>query len=321
MKRFSCLALLALAQSQAGAAQDSNVRVETPSSGWLLDYADDRCRIIRTFGEGASKTLLFLEQVEPSSKLSWILAGPVVSDIPLRKSATIRFGPAGNPQTVDQIGSTFPEYGQALTGTGLTGTPTGEGAAASGDALVETSAQGALSTATTKGKSASGSSAIEMPSSRVLDPSEAEGLQWLDVTTPDGATTRFDTGDMKPVYEAMNTCMDNLLAHWGLDPSQERRRTAGPESFDMSKAARRIIENYPFRGLRKGKSAIIQARMIIGADGSVTDCKIVNLTDAEEFGAGVCRIIRESARFKPALDANGVPMKSYLTQEIRYQVS
>ena len=46
-----------------------------PSSQWQLDYGDTRCRIGRIFGEGETETALYLEQVEPSESLHWIVGG------------------------------------------------------------------------------------------------------------------------------------------------------------------------------------------------------------------------------------------------------
>jgi hypothetical protein len=40
------------------------VRLE-PSSQWIVDYADESCRLVRSFGEGSSKTFFQLESDSP----------------------------------------------------------------------------------------------------------------------------------------------------------------------------------------------------------------------------------------------------------------
>lgn len=59
--RFSCLfACVAIAPLPIAAAEP--VRLQ-PSSQWIVDYADNSCRLVRTFGEGEAKTILLFENL------------------------------------------------------------------------------------------------------------------------------------------------------------------------------------------------------------------------------------------------------------------
>ena len=61
--RAQCLiAFTAIAPMLMAAAEP--VRLQ-PSSSWVLDYGDENCRLIRTFGEGQEKVTLVFESDAP----------------------------------------------------------------------------------------------------------------------------------------------------------------------------------------------------------------------------------------------------------------
>lgn len=60
---------------------------------------------------------------------------------------------------------------------------------------------------------------------------------------------------------------------------------------------------------------------MIDAQGRIGDCTITELTEAEKFGAGICRQIARTARFEAAIDANGQAMPSYYFVKIRYEIT
>lgn len=294
--RTLLLAAIALACPQMAAAQDAPAKVLAPSSGWLLDYADDRCRIIRTFGEGEDKMLVFFDQVEPKGRVDWLVSGPALSDVKSKDEVRVQFGPGNEPFEVAQQGISFPEYGAALTSTGYS----------------------KLTVV------ASGTDPDALPLEeiwkevRTLDPEQGAGVEWLDLRSERGGAVRMELGDLKPVHVAMNACMADLLTSWGLDAKRELARSTGPEPENLLSVAQKIQQRYPFRALRSGESGLIAARVLVDADGQPGECTITQLSDAEKFGAGVCRDIVTTARFSPAKDANGVPMPSYYLTRIRY---
>src|SRR5690242_14654206 len=70
--RFSaCLSCAAVAPLLMAAGQP--VRLQ-PSTPWVLDYAENSCRLIRTFGQGDTKTVLGLESESPD-EVDMLVAG------------------------------------------------------------------------------------------------------------------------------------------------------------------------------------------------------------------------------------------------------
>ena len=72
--------------------------------------------------------------------------------------------------------------------------------------------------------------------------------------------------------------------------------------------------------LRKGESGIFRLRVIVEADGKISDCVINNATITESLESPACREMR-GANFEPALDKDGNPMRSFYTTQIVYRIN
>ncbi len=54
----------------------------------------------------------------------------------------------------------------------------------------------------------------------------------------------------------------------------------------------------------------VQARVTVGTDGKPSDCRIVRTSGHNELDDMACRVILGRARFHPAIDHQGKPMRS-----------
>ena len=62
--------------------------------------------------------------------------------------------------------------------------------------------------------------------------------------------------------------------------------------------------------------------LMIGRDGSVMDCVVNESSGVASLDAMGCQVIRERAKFKPAIDAAGKPtVDTYGTPPIRWMIS
>ncbi len=62
----ACLVAAPLLVAAAPEPAPVSVRLK-PSSQWVVDYADNACQLIRTFGEGEEKTVLLIESATPDN--------------------------------------------------------------------------------------------------------------------------------------------------------------------------------------------------------------------------------------------------------------
>ena len=145
------------------------------------------------------------------------------------------------------------------------------------------------------------------------------GLLVLDIFERD---FQLQTGEMHAPMEAMRTCLDELLTHWGLDTKAQRTLSRQVAPVKQSEWSRRVVANYPIDMLRAGRSADIHIRLMVGADGTPTACMPYDSTPGNDsFERSACAWSMQFARFEPALDANGTPVASYYTTTIFYRVS
>ena len=59
-------------------AEAREVRRLEPSSEWVLDYADESCRLARHFGTGGNRVILVMDQFEPGDWFTLTFAGALV---------------------------------------------------------------------------------------------------------------------------------------------------------------------------------------------------------------------------------------------------
>ena len=63
-----------------------------------------------------------------------------------------------------------------------------------------------------------------------------------------------------------------------------------------------------------------EVRIGIGADGSPKDCTLTKSSGSAKLDEQVCPIMMKRAKFKPKMDANGVPIESSFTTTIRWRL-
>lgn len=303
--RKSCLGFAALAGLASGAKAEEVVL--EPSSQWVLDYHADKCRLARTFGEGDAKTILYLEQLTPGDTFSWLVSGPALEKLRPQRDVTVQFGPGFASFDVTQ-GSpmTMGEYGNVLEGVRYQHIE---------DPLVRTLAE-----------SSDGTTTVAPPTPppsqlRALKPQDGARIDHLQMRQPGRFSLRLNTGRLDKAFDAMNTCMDNLVTTWGIDPATLRQQLTPPRWANQGSLARRIQEAYPSKALNSREQANFQLRVIVGPAGRAMACSLINLTTAEGFTDQVCPIVLASGRFEPARDASGTPITSLFVTKILYRIN
>ncbi len=128
------------------------------------------------------------------------------------------------------------------------------------------------------------------------------------------------TGSLGQLFEILNTCMDDLVSTWGLDlEAQSRRpnRSQTEEPFPNRLAHPEILSE---QGGQWGIQADLSIRVMVDSEGRATECKITNITLAEDFDDRPCTEFMRVAEFEPARDSHGNPMASYYVSSILYRM-
>ncbi|WP_144095676.1 hypothetical protein [Croceicoccus sediminis] len=120
----------------------------------------------------------------------------------------------------------------------------------------------------------------------------------------------FKTGNLRAAFDAMRTCTDELTQHWGLDAAAYKARTRSPKPIDYEKWTKRFFELF-FRRQEKGTFARFhnRVRLMIDETGAVSSCHSQFRIEPEELMEESCQLLKKVARFEPALGSDGLPIK------------
>ncbi len=283
------LALLAAISAPLAAAPAAAKVVDiAPSSAWNVDFAENKCRLARLFGEGENRHLVFFEQHWPDENFGLTVAGPAFDRFRSRQRTDLGFFDGQERQRTEPF--------------------TGE-VAGFGSGVIYASARLVPSEEKSDGRS-----------TQVLQLDTALGGKVEYVALKQrGDEIRLLTGPLGEAFAVLNQCTAGLLAEWGLDFEQQRRASRLPEWANMEAVVRRIQDIYPRTALNRGEQGLMRMRVIVSPEGAVEECTIIKATDTENLESPACKAM-QNARFIPALDAAGQPMRSYYVTRITYQI-
>lgn len=270
-----------------------------PSTRWVLDYAEDSCRIARGFGDGDRLVTLALEQYEPEETFKVKLIGKGV-----------RLSGSGQLDVALRFG---PHEAQLKT-TAMTGT-------AGTDPVLILEGEQRLAPLTKAEEDAQKDGyrrGVDVDPAPLGQAREAAAT-WLEITRGLRGGLVLETGRMDKPLAALRKCAWDTVGHWGLDVEQQKRLSRKlaekPKSRPWLHAS-----DYPPKMIQGGYQGIVHFRLIVDATGTPTSCHIQQSTRPREFDDAVCRGVMKRARFEPALDASGKPVPSYWVQTVHFRM-
>lgn len=288
--RHAVLALAALPALVAMPAQAKVVEV-APSSPWNVDFGENKCRLARFFGEGESRHLLFFEQYWPGERFGMTVAGPSFKRYRSGDRTDLKFFAAQEPSKTKPFTGTVGEFGDGVVYSTL-------------DLAKDSEPNGQ----------------DEIAPARVpqLDKDTARQVEFVSLRQR-GDEVRLLSGPLDEAFAVLDNCALDLIGTWGLDVAQHRTATRLPRWVNKDAVVRKIVAVYPREALNAGEQGIMRMRVTVSAEGAVEDCAIIKATETERLESPACKAM-QTARFEPALDAEGKPMRSYYAESIIYVI-
>lgn len=281
MRRMTAMAVLAaLCAPQAAVAQAARLQL-APAGNWVADFAEDSCALRRSFSDGTTTVFLELRQELPEGAVQMILGSEDLS--PSRRDPRTAFEPSGSLLTH----ITYEAFQNDNGFKGLIITET----------LLDQTAR-----ELTK---AEGGRRPWPAADRDRRMHEIVGYLVSDAFNKDFVLL---TGSLQAPMKVMQTCLDDLMAQWGLDPAVQRTLTRTVDT-DYNRDWMRGIVQAQVPLTRANGS--IRARILVDAAGKATACKVLSPSGSEDRAAEFCRQLTRRAQFEPALDATGRPVPSY----------
>jgi TonB family protein len=297
---WSVAAAIAALMLPAPAAAKEPLRLK-PSSKWNVHYAEDSCRMGRSFGEGDQKVTMIIDRYQPGDDLKVSFIGKPADAYAVQSEAQLRFGPNEEWQGVPFFPGTLADKTPTLIlRNTLRIAPRAEAEVDAYQAAVEAGTDDRFTWST-------------------ISPEREAAVTFVEVKRAVRRPFILETGSMGAPFAALRKCNDELLAHWGIDVARHatRSRTVVPKE----KPSRWLRSaDYPIRLLAEGKRAIVHFRLTVDETGKPTDCNIQQSTRPKGFDEAVCKGLMKRASFEPALDAEGKPLASYYISTVIFLI-
>jgi hypothetical protein len=292
-----------------GAAPPQQPLQLEPTSQWVIDYADNSCRLIRTFGQGADATKLEVESVAPNDMSMLVTGNPVRSSMVPPGSVGARFVPGQDPWFMGT--AALAEGGQSA-------------AVWSHFPLMPMTRPDSRGPTVVSVKHLSKSDRpppVDLTKSATQSAERAGFLAHvsdLQIEPKRGHDVILDTGSLGDPIKVFDACMRDLVTSWGLDPDVQAKIVRPP--WAPSPAAWFSSADYPAASLSRGEESEVSFRLIVDASGKVTNCTGLSHYDAPEFNTTVCNLLRQRARLSPAELADGTKVPSYFTDTVVFRI-
>jgi TonB family protein len=130
----------------------------------------------------------------------------------------------------------------------------------------------------------------------------------------------FSLSAMPALLKTMNECALDLRQVWNIhDPDKEEDRALDGGAKGNFRSLFRA-EDYPIDAIYEMQSGTVRVALLINEKGRIADCAILETSAAPVLDAQSCAVIKDRARFKPAVGPDGKPVKDGYIQRITWRL-
>ena len=303
MRFRSLIACVAVAPLFIAASQP--VRLQ-PTSRWVLDYAEDSCRLIRTFGDGKGTVKLLLESDAPGQMDMLAIGKPLdgfIEEVPARF---------------------LPVQGKPMKGR-VAKAETGEPAILwSTVFLLPDELAAAMEKRWDERKANRG---VRPPPLSLAEEAMRESQRRdfaakaneLEIEARRGHPVILETGSLGQAIKMFDQCSRDSLRDWGVNPDVEDKIVRPVWAPDASKWF--SSNDYPRDMVVRGEESEVKVRLLVDASGRVTKCTSLSHFKAPEFNQVVCDKFMKRAKFEPAELADGTKVASYYVNRVLFKMA
>lgn len=124
---------------------------------------------------------------------------------------------------------------------------------------------------------------------------------------------------MPQAMTAMKACEDDLIGTLGIRP-EDRAAVATKATPRTQPSSWFGADDYPVGAVIDGATGETRIWWTIGLDGRVADCHVILTSGDARLDQATCAAIQRKARFVPAKNAAGQPVKDWGSQRIRWSM-
>jgi len=277
------------------------------SSPWNLDYADNSCRLMRTFGEDRQKVLLLIEGWAPG-RMDILAVGNALESP--RPYVSARFVPTST--------ETFDGEASRAAATNIPGV-LWRNPRMVPDEVYDRLEKQAEEQKRNRQKRPDPFDPSENANLRLARQDFADRATALEIQTNKARPLILETGSMGEPIRLFEKCTRDSLKDWGVDPEMEDKIVRpvwapNPQGWFSS-------NDYPSRMFAAGEQADISIRVLVDATGKVTKCTSISHFKEKDFDEITCARFRSRATFEPAELADGTKVPSFYTTRVIFRIA
>jgi hypothetical protein len=277
-----------------------------PSSPWDVDYAENSCRLMRSFGEGKATIVLMFESDAPDN-LDMLVVG----------------------NGLDSYGESVPAKFLPVQSKSFDGRPTlstsgKPGALWSSVSLLPDSAIERLKERTRQQKLKPGVrpppiDLAEQATERAERREFASDTTELEIEARSSRSVILETGSLGGAIQAFDKCSRDSLRDWGVDPDLGDKIARPPWSPNVGSWL--TSDDYPQYMVNEGQESEVEVRLLVDATGKVTKCTSFSNFQAPQLNQIACDKITKRATFEPAELADGTKVPGYYVNHIVFEIA
>lgn len=304
MRIRTLIAAAGIVPSLASAATPTHL---LPSSPWVVDYAENSCRLIRRFGQGKDLVIFALESEAPGAVDMLISGKPLATS---SQEVPAKFLPLQTKPMLGRLGqSTDNGDPLVLWSNGVRLLPDDASAADERREAERKRHPGIRPPAV---------SLAEQAQRKVQRQAFASSITAIEIDARRSRPVILDTGSLGAAIKTFDDCSRYSLRDWGVDPDLEDkivRPVWAPSPWSWFSA-----NDYPIDMARRGQESVVKIRVLVDATGRVTKCTSISHFTEPEFNKITCARFMERAHFEPAELADGTKVPSYYVNKVIFRL-
>lgn len=147
----------------------------------------------------------------------------------------------------------------------------------------------------------------------------AERPELVTVDIPGEVQDNFSIPGFSTALEVLGKCVEDLGVEWGFS-IEDQQRLAKPATAVRKLEGVFSGNDYPLEAVRDDASGRARVRLLVDKTGRTTDCTILASSGHGSLDAATCRILRSRARFHPAKDIDGKPVRGAAVTSIEWHI-
>jgi TonB family protein len=134
-----------------------------------------------------------------------------------------------------------------------------------------------------------------------------------------GPKVSFALDHMNELLGGLQNCVTTLKDYWNMD-GERNGRIAVPSKGDVRTVF--SSNDYPWEAYYRGQEGTAQYLLLVDEKGAVAACHVLTPSGVPVLDAMGCVVIEERAKFKPALDPAGKPVRStFVTPPVSWRMA